>query len=106
MTATILPGQTNNSILKPVMNNYTNTIIDPPLKTIIPAESMLKPYLPKVNTASTRVPATASTNQMQNSSMTSPYSVMNKNIMIGQSMGNHQGKLDIKKILVNAYNFQ
>lgn len=69
----VLPNESilKHSVNKP-LNNFNSTVHTPPLKGIIPAESMLKPFLPKVNTASTRIPATA-TAANTNNSMTTQY---------------------------------
>lgn len=69
----VLPNESmlKQSVNKP-LTNFNNTVHTPPLKGIIPAESMLKPFLPKVNTASTRIPATATTANTNNS-MTTQY---------------------------------
>lgn len=57
---------------KNITLSATNNVISNPLKSIIPAESVLKTFLPKVNTASTRIPATIS-NTSINNSMTPKY---------------------------------
>lgn len=86
----IMPNETvlRQSVNKP-LTNFNNAGHTPPLKGIIPAESMLKPFLPKVNTASTRIPATA-TMANTNNSMTAQYAagIANK---VGQ--GGAQGIL-------------
>lgn len=69
MNNSLLTNSQSNNAAKPTAFDLTNTgsvassQSQPVLKHLIPAESILKPFLPKVNTASTRVhPPSTTTN--------------------------------------------
>lgn len=70
-SSTISNNQSNSSVkastfdltANPTTIGMANNQVQPTLKHLIPAESILKPFLPKVNTASTRVhPPSTTTN--------------------------------------------